>query len=83
MRRCLCGVVPAPGFTHCHFCRKTIRLIRAGRCVTCIAPVIPEYEERVEGRCRACRDRRVTMCRPTRRLLVQASKARYRARAAA
>lgn len=71
---CRCGA--RTGLTHCAFCRRTIALIRSESCVTCTRPVIPEYEERVEGQCRTCRDRGVRPCAATRRLLRQAAAAR-------
>lgn len=80
MSRCACGASTAS--TNCAFCRRTIALIRAGRCVTCTRQVVPEYEERVEGQCRACRERRVRTGAATRRLLKLASAARYKQRAA-
>jgi hypothetical protein len=72
-----CGARLSPGLTHCSFCRRTIGLIQGERCVTCTEPVVPEYAERVEGQCRACRDRRVRMSRATARLLKLAAAARH------
>jgi hypothetical protein len=78
-----CGVSLLPGGRYCAYCRRTIALIRSERCVTCTEPVVPEYAERVEGQCRACRDKRVRMSRASARLLQMASHARYQRKARA
>lgn len=76
---CACGVRTRS--TYCAFCRRTMRLIRERRCVACTGPVT-DWTERIEGRCDHCRSRGVVMCDATKRLLILASKARYRERAA-
>jgi hypothetical protein len=78
-----CMVRLAPGRRHCAYCRRTIRLIRERRCVSCAAPVLDEDTERFEGLCARCRGRflgrHLTLSAPTRRLLALAARARYRA----
>jgi hypothetical protein len=78
---CCCGVRTAEPY--CAYCRRTIELIRLGRCVSCRAAVQPGDSVRVEGLCAECRERHVALSKPTRRLLRLAAKARYRARMAA
>lgn len=81
-RTTCCGVHLPQGGRHCAYCRRTILLIRERRCVTCTAPVV-DTPDRAEGRCHDCLRRQVRLSPATRRLLVLASKARYRERLAA
>lgn len=64
----------------CHFCRRTIDLIKADRCVSCTKPLDPLGTIRREGRCDECRSRNHELSQATRHLLILASKARYRER---
>ena len=78
---CLCGARVSENRRHCAFCRRTIALIRDARCVSCAGRIHPGDSERVEGLCAECRSRHVPLGAATRRLLRQAARARYRARA--
>lgn len=68
-----CGL--ATPRTFCHFCERTITLIRAARCVSCTGPLGP-VPIRDEGLCADCRTRNHRLCGATRHLLVLAAEAR-------
>lgn len=74
-----CGVRLPAGRRHCGYCRVTIGLINARRCVSCTAPVTESARE--EGLCLECRSRRVKTSPASVRLLIRAAKARHAARA--
>lgn len=71
---CPCGVDTTARL--CAFCRRTVALFNADRCVTCTAAIDRSDDTQTEGRCPECRERRVVYGTSTRRLMILASKAR-------
>ncbi len=67
----------------CHFCRKTVALIRAGRCVSCQEMVQSVDFQKAQGKCGECLSRNKRLSFATRRLLHLAANARYYAAKAA
>lgn len=67
----------------CHFCARTVDLVKADRCVSCCTDITRTFDQRTEGLCADCRSRSVHLGPATRHLLILASRARYRARLAA
>lgn len=61
----------------CHFCRRTLGLIRTRRCVSCTEPIVDDGE-RKQGKCWACLGRAHRSCAGTRYLLNVSADARYR-----
>jgi len=64
----------------CAFCRRTVRLIRSQRCVSCTGPVSATETIRQQGRCSDCRHDNVRMSAATRLLLKEHADSRYHAK---
>jgi hypothetical protein len=64
----------------CQFCRTTVGLIKAHRCVSCTEPINGHDTLRHEGRCAECRSRNVVVSAATRGLLILAARARWQQR---
>ena len=66
----------------CHFCSRTVELVKDDRCVSCTEPVHREDDARIEGLCAECRSRFVghrgsALSTGTRAVLRLAANARY------
>jgi hypothetical protein len=67
LSKCPCGVRSTSRL--CAFCRRTVALFQADRCVTCTIPMIRDEDARIEGRCAECRSRNVRYSTSTRWLM--------------
>jgi hypothetical protein len=63
----------------CHYCTRSVALLKAGRCVYCTLPFSRLDDLRTEGLCHECRVRHVSVSQGTRAVLKLASRARWRA----
>lgn len=61
----------------CHFCSRTVALVKTDRCVACAGPLSRRDDQRVEGKCVECRSRCVALSAGTREILRLAARARY------
>jgi hypothetical protein len=64
----------------CHYCQRTVDLIRERRCVSCAQPLGSTVAARVEAKCPECLARLVPVSAATRKILAATADARYRAR---
>ncbi len=75
MTRCAACHVPTTRRL-CYFCTRTVALIQARRCVSCLAPVNDDDSIRVQGKCGECLERGSALGVGTRWVLHQATRAR-------